>query len=586
MTGQRHQSLALKSLRISVCMPLLACTVGLTAHALKAEDAKSEAAPPTPVMVRHVMQKSSLPPVPAEHRAEFKPRMAAPKNLASVNTGPGVVFTCDSTVATSTCNYLNTTVAGFYNSVFTNANGNVYIQYGTTSLGESLTIDNFVTYSKYVAALSANPSPATFQTDAVTALNTYDAGPYGSGNVKVSSALGRALSLPGMQGVNQQETALCTAGAAGCFDVVITVTNDPSTPLYYDDQGGTEPSDAYDYYAVVMHEVDEMLGTSSCINTGNNTLKDGCDNINGSGTGVPSAVDLFRYTAPGTLALASAPSEAYGANGQYFSFDGGTDYGVGGDADTFKVYNTIANGEDFADFSHTNPADCSVNEAIQDAEGCPGADGGLTVLNDGAAELTILATVGYQLPGATAPAHSTLTYPTPSSTLPGPSATFKWSAVSGSQGYWLFLGTTGKGSKNLYDSNQTAATSVTVLGILPTDGVTIYARIYTKLNGTLYYNDYTYTAAIKPPVILSPAPGSTLTSTTEKFTWNAAGGQGYWLFVGTTGAGSKNIIDTGEQSATSATVSNLPSNGEKLYVRVYNRVNGTLYYNDYTYKSK
>jgi len=185
--------------------------------------------------------------------------------------------------------------------------------------------------------------------------------------------------------------------------------------------------------------------------------------------------------------------------------------------------------------------------------------------------------------GTTAP---TLTYPTPGSTLPGPSETFKWSAVSGSQGYWLFLGTTGVGSKNLYDSNQTAATSVTVMGLLPTDGVTIYARVYSKLNGTLYYNDYTYKAAIKPPVILSPAPGSTLTSTTEKFTWNAAGGQGYWLFVGTTGAGSKNIIDTGEQTATSATVSNLPSNGEKLYVRVYNRVNGTLYYNDYTYKSK
>ena len=124
------------------------------------------------------------------------------------------------------------------------------------------------------------------------------------------------------------------------------------------------------------------------------------------------------------------------------------------------------------------------------------------------------------------------------------------------------------------------------MGLLPTDGVTIYARVYSKLNGTLYYNDYTYKAAIKPPVILSPAPGSTLTSTTEKFTWNAAGGQGYWLFVGTTGAGSKNIIDTGEQTATSATVSNLPSNGEKLYVRVYNRVNGTLYYNDYTYTSK
>jgi len=187
------------------------------------------------------------------------------------------------------------------------------------------------------------------------------------------------------------------------------------------------------------------------------------------------------------------------------------------------------------------------------------------------------ATIG----GSTAP---TLTSPAPGSTLNGPSATFTWTSVTGSAGYWLFLGTTGVGSKNLYDSNQQAATSAT-FNNLPTDGVTIYARVYAKINGVLTYNDYTYTAAIQAPVLTSPAPNSTLTGTTATFTWTASGGQGYWLFVGTTGVGSKNIIDTGEQTATSATVGGLPSNGTKLYVRVYSRVNGTLYYNDYTYTS-
>jgi hypothetical protein len=35
-------------------------------------------------------------------------------------------------VATATCNYLNTTVAGYYNDTFTNANANIYVQYGVT----------------------------------------------------------------------------------------------------------------------------------------------------------------------------------------------------------------------------------------------------------------------------------------------------------------------------------------------------------------------------------------------------------------------------------------------------------------------
>ena len=52
--------------------------------------------------------------------------------------------------------------------------------------------------------------------------------------------------------------------------------------------------------------------------------------------------------------------------------------------------------------------------------------------------------------------------PTPGSTLLGPRVTFTWTAATGlgNQGYWLFPGTTGVGSKDLYDSNQTSATEV------------------------------------------------------------------------------------------------------------------------------
>ena len=101
-------------------------------------------------------------------------------NGTPVNTGTGIVYTCDVTISMSTCNYLNTTVAGYYNDTFTNANANIYIQLGNTGLGQSEDIYNFVTYNQYATAYGNIPSKSAIQTAAASALSTYDARPYGS----------------------------------------------------------------------------------------------------------------------------------------------------------------------------------------------------------------------------------------------------------------------------------------------------------------------------------------------------------------------------------------------------------------------
>jgi hypothetical protein len=181
-------------------------------------------------------------------------------------------------------------------------------------------------------------------------------------------------------------SASCTPGTPGCYNALITVTNDPSVPLYYDNLGGTEPADAYDFYAVVAHEADETLGTSSCIST-SDVLSDGC------GTGVPSAADLYRYLSAGDLVLDSTLSAVPGA---YFSYNGGSTNGANGPAGP-KLYNTVANGDDYGDFLSSEP-DCGTNQVVQDAEGCPGEDHGLSILNDGGGEIHILSAVGYDTP--------------------------------------------------------------------------------------------------------------------------------------------------------------------------------------------
>jgi hypothetical protein len=464
-----------------------------------------------PVLRRHLMLPASAPAGHGQPRIKPKLRVATEPRPDAVKTGTGIVYICDPNVPTSTCNYLNTTVAGYYNNVFTNATANIYIKFGTTGLGGSDGFINLVHYTPYVTDLTNKAVKSSIQASALSAINTYATPAYGTQNILgISVSLGTALGFTGLIGINAAETASCTPYTSGCYNEVITVADAASQAsggftLYYDDKGGTEAANQYDFYAVVQHETDEVLGTSSCISTQNSSgLKDVCDGPVTGSNGIPSTVDLLRYSSPGKLALDTTPSTTAG---QYYSFDGGVDYGIGGDGGSPKVYNTLDNGDDFADYTSSSP-DCGTNQAVQDAEGCPGEDAGLTVLNDGQSELTILNTDGFDIPEAA------ISSPTPGSTLSGSSATFTWSAVSGATDYWVYVGTTGLGSSNVFlNSSAITATSQAVTG-LPTSGK-IYVRVYSFVGGFWTSIDFTYTGGSSsgPTISLSPT-ALTFASTT------------------------------------------------------------------------
>jgi len=166
--------------------------------------------------------------------------------------------------------------------------------------------------------------------------------------------------------------------------------------------------------------------------------------------------------------------------------------------------------------------------------------------------------------------------PTPSTVLTGSSATFTWSAVSSATAYWVYVGTTGPKSANIYSSGSTTATSVTVTGI-PTYGVNLYVTLFSLISGTWTPVEYTYTEAGTPVLatMVSPTPSSTLTGASVTFSWTPGGGPtGYWLDVGTTGPGSANLYDAGGASSTSATVTGLPTNGNPVYVTLYSEISG------------
>ena len=81
--------------------------------------------------------------------------------------------------------------------------------------------------------------------------------------------------------------------------------------------------------------------------------------------------------------------------------------------------------------------------------------------------------------------------PLPGSTFTSSSVTFQWSAGSATA-YGLLVGSS-QGGADIYISGVLHVLSVTVNNI-PTDGRTVYVRLYSQVNGSWVYNSYTYTA--------------------------------------------------------------------------------------------
>jgi hypothetical protein len=179
--------------------------------------------------------------------------------------------------------------------------------------------------------------------------------------------------------------------------------------------------------------------------------------------------------------------------------------------------------------------------------------------------------------------------PAPGSTLAGASQTLVWTAATGVSSYWLYVGTSPGGS-NLFD--QEVGTSLTAtVGGLPTDGRTIYVRLWWLISGASWAAaDYTYTAGGSgggggggTPAITAPKPGSTLSGSGQTFTWTAGAGiSRYWLYLGST-AGGSDLLDRDMGSSVTITAAALPTDGRTIHARLWWYGGGGWAFTDSTY---
>jgi hypothetical protein len=83
--------------------------------------------------------------------------------------------------------------------------------------------------------------------------------------------------------------------------------------------------------------------------------------------------------------------------------------------------------------------------------------------------------------------------PADGSTLSAGPVTFTWTTGTGVAEAWIWVGTT-PGGQDLYVNGGAGVTTATAPG-LPTNGSTVYVRLWSFTSGEWLHHDYTYTAA-------------------------------------------------------------------------------------------
>jgi hypothetical protein len=122
---------------------------------------------------------------------------------------------------------------------------------------------------------------------------------------------------------------------------------------------------------------------------------------------------------------------------------------------------------------------------------------------------------------------------------------------------------------------------------LPSIGVTVYARLFSFINGAWQHNDYLYTesGSPTPATLLSPAPGlgTVLGTSNVGFQWDTGTGVTlYQLNLSAVAPGASDLY-LYKGTATNTTVPTLPANGATVYARLWSKINGAWQYNDYAY---
>jgi hypothetical protein len=172
-----------------------------------------------------------------------------------------------------------------------------------------------------------------------------------------------------------------------------------------------------------------------------------------------------------------------------------------------------------------------------------------------------------------------------STVLGATNVNFHWSYGGGITAYEFCLSTIAAGECDLFSYKGTAV-SVTVPS-LPTDGVIVYASLYSAVNGAWQQKNYLYTESGTPiPAVLqSPTPEliSVLGTTNVGFQWTAGTGVTLYQFCLSTIAAGECEVFSYKGTGLSAIVPSLPANCVAVYATLSSMINGAWRQSNYLY---
>ncbi len=309
----------------------------------------------------------------------FAPRRLgfAAAAMIAASAAPAAAFTVvpyfDSTItgagnATDIEASINAAVA-VYSTMFTDPGTvNIVFKLGSTGLAASSNLMYTLSYANFTNLLAIDSATNPTNTVLPVALAHLSSGNGADGSVNVwaTSAqlrvgLGVSSAHPcfdasGATALNSNSTA-----CIGTYDGVVTLSNSAPIDFLRPISGST-----YDAFALVQHEVDEVLGAGGPATT-LGTFAPTCSALNPSRYGV---LDLYRYSAPGTPSYSNC-----GSDSSYLSFDGGTT--------SIVAFNQTA-GADYADLGPSG--------YVQSAFGSPGLQLGISTSSP---EFLMLQSTGY-----------------------------------------------------------------------------------------------------------------------------------------------------------------------------------------------
>lgn len=158
---------------------------------------------------------------------------------------------------------------------------------------------------------------------------------------------------------------------------------------------------------------------------------------------------------------------------------------------------------------------------------------------------------------------------------------FTW--TPGADEYALWIGTA-LGTWDVWARSSLGAGTTATVTDLPTNGQPLYVRFWYRFGNTWRWTDSEYQAAWLPRPNLDPPGGTTFSDSTQTFHWTP-GAEEYGLWVGTTPGSWDVLARSSLGTATTATATDLPTDGSPLYVRLWYRYGTTWSYLDESYTS-